>query len=445
MAAAGSDQGTPGTSPLVYTESSGELVSRRWKIEVASGPDAGRSLVRESGSIVVGSHPNADLVLTDDAVSRYHLEMRLLAEGVLVVDLGSTNGTKVGGVRVDRALVQAGGVVRVGHTNLKVIPDDDKIVIHEGASGRFGDFVTVDPALQKVLARLQIVARTEATVLIEGETGTGKELLARALHETSARKSGPFVVVDCGAVNQGVLESQLFGHVKGAFTGAVQDRVGAFEAGSGGTVFLDELGELPVDLQPKLLRVLEARTVQRVGESIERPVDIRFVAATNRDLESMLRERRFRDDLYYRVAVVRAKVPPLRDRPEDIPLLAQHYAKKLGGEGAGLSKEVVAVLSSYDWPGNGREMRNVIERAVALSQGGTISPAELFPDEASHERASFHDAKDQVIAEFENRYVRGLMARHHNNVSAAAREAGLSRTALYALMKRAGLKIDEER
>jgi transcriptional regulator with GAF, ATPase, and Fis domain len=433
------------TAPLIYTETNGELVARRWKIEVTGGPDAGKTLVRDSGSVVVGTHPDADLVLKDDAVSRYHLELKLLAEGVLVVDLGSTNGTKVGGVRVDRALVQAGGSVRVGHTQLVLTPDDDRIVVDESNTGRFGEFVTSSPLLQKVLARLQIVARTEATVLIEGETGTGKELLARAIHDTSARKDGPFVVVDCGAVNHGVLESQLFGHVKGAFTSAMQDRVGAFEAGSKGTVFLDELGELPIDLQPKLLRVLEARTVQRVGESVERPVDIRFVAATNRDLESMLRDRRFRDDLYYRVAVVRAKVPPLRDRPEDIPLLAQHYARKLGGESSVLTKEVLAVLQSYDWPGNGREMRNVIERAVALSQGGRISPTELFPDEATHDRASFHDAKDQVIAEFENRYVRGLIARHHNNVSAAAREAGLSRTALYALMKRAGIKIEEER
>jgi DNA-binding NtrC family response regulator len=428
------------TAPLLYTESnSGELCSRRWRIEVISGPDAGKTIVRDAGTVVVGSHADVDLVLTDPAVSRYHLELRLLTEGVLAVDLGSTNGTKVGGVRIDRVLIPPGGTVRLGHTHVQVMPDD-RVESNTTPSGRLGDFVTCAPLLEKVLGRLQIVSRTDATVLIEGETGTGKEILAHAIHRASARASGPFVVVDCGAVNQGVLESQLFGHLKGAFTSAVSDRVGAFESASSGTVFLDELGELPIELQPKLLRVLEARTVRRVGDNVDRPIDVRFICATNRDLESMLRERTFRDDLYYRVAVVRAKIPPLRERPEDIPLLAEHYTKKLGGDRVHLSREAIGVLASYDWPGNARELRNVIERAVALSPEGVIKPDDLFPDREEKQPSSFHDAKDRVIAEFEKRYVRALIARHEGNISGAAREAGLSRTALYALMKRAGIE-----
>jgi DNA-binding NtrC family response regulator len=413
MAAADNDRRT---SPLVYTEAGGALVARRWKIEVTEGPDAGRALVRDAGSVVVGSHADADLALTDDAVSRYHLELKLLAEGVLVVDLGSTNGTKVGGVRVERALVQAGGTVRLGRTILKVSPNDDRIDVDDDESGKFGDFVTRSQGLARVLARLVIVAQTDASVLIEGEPGTGKELLARALHESSPRAQGTFVILDCRAASEEHLLAVL-------------------EAASRGTIFLDELGDLPLELQPKLLRVIESRSTKKA--------EARFVASSTRDLEKLVRDKTFRDDLFYRIAVVRAKITPLRERAEDIPVLAGLFAQKIGGMAAQVSGEVVGVLSSYDWPGNARELRNVIERAVALSQGGTIRPGDLFPEDAARDRASFHDAKDQVIAEFEKRYVRALMARHNGNVSGAAREAGLSRTALYALMKRAGMPVRE--
>jgi DNA-binding NtrC family response regulator len=424
---------------LILTDSdSGELVARRWVVVVIAGPDEGKSIERQGGTVVVGSHPEADLTLTDPSVSRYHAELRLLPEGVLAVDLQSKNGTRIGGARIERALVAAGGTLKVGKTELEVRPNDDPIELSEEPDA-FGEFETLSKACRKILAQLRLVARTEATILIQGETGTGKELLARAIHQTSDRAAGPLVVVDCGAVTKSLLESQLFGHVKGAFTGAVEGREGAFEAAQGGTVVLDELGELPLDLQPKLLRVLEARTVRRVGDVKDIPVDVRFVASTNRDLDAMVRAGEFREDLFYRVAVVRAKVPPLRERPEDIPLLAQSSARKIGGPAVRLTMEAQAVLASYDWPGNARELRNVIERAVVLNKGRHIEPKDLFPEEDDSPH-TFHEAKDRVIADFERRYVKALVARHQGNVSGAAREAGLSRNALYALMKRSGIE-----
>jgi transcriptional regulator with PAS, ATPase and Fis domain len=246
-----------------------------------------------------------------------------------------------------------------------------------------------------------------------------------------------------------LLEGELFGAVKGAYTGADADRIGAFEAADKGTVFLDELGELPLALQPKLLRVLEARTVRRVGDVNERPIDVRFVAATNRNLVEMAKAGTFRSDLYYRVAVLRARIAPLRSRPEDIPLLAGHFASQISRGRCAVSAEANEVLRRYDWPGNGRELRNIIERAIALQPGPVIHPIDLFPGSASDlatgsgssepVRGGFHEAKNQLITDFERRYVRDLLARHEGNVSAAAREAGLSRPSLYALMKRVGV------
>lgn len=438
MGAASSDDPSYGDSTLVLTDSeSGELVARKWRVVVVDGEDQGLQLERRGGTVLVGSHADADLKLSDPSVSRYHAELRLLPEGVFVVDLGSRNGTRVAGTKVDRVLVPPGGSLKVGKTEIALRPEDDRVKV--GGEDRFGDFVTKTSAVRKVLSQLRLVAPTDATVLIEGETGTGKELLARALHDHSSRKGGPFIVVDCGAVKDTLLESQLFGHLKGAFTGASESRAGAFEAASGGTVFLDELGELPLDLQPKLLRVLEARTVRRLGDVEDKPVDVRFVAATNRDLEAMAKRGAFREDLFYRVAVVRARVSPLRERPDDVPLLAAATAERISDGRASLTRESLAALSTYDWPGNARELRNVIERAVALSKGAVITPDILFSDDGDDDRLSFKEAKDRVITEFETRYVKNLLDRHSGNVSAAAREAGMSRNALYALMKRVGL------
>jgi transcriptional regulator with PAS, ATPase and Fis domain len=418
---------------------------RRWTIEVVDGPDRGKSITQESGVIVVGSHPETDLSLTDGAVSRYHAELQLLPEGVMVVDLGSTNGTRIGRVSVERGLVPPGEMISVGHTRLLVRPDEQEGLQQDSGLSQLGAFITQNRALRQTLGQLARVARSDSTVLLEADTGTGKELLARAIHAHSLREKGPFVTVDCAAMPEALLEGELFGSLKGSYTGAESDRIGAFESANGGTVFLDELGEFPLALQPKLLRVLEARTVRRIGDVRERSINVRFVAATNRNLADMAKVGQFRSDLFYRVAVVRAKVPPLKDRQEDIALLAAHFVAQISRGRVSLAAEAIDVLRRYDWPGNARELRNVIERVIALQPGTVIHSRDLFPA-TSNETTSgearpsgFHEAKDQVITDFERRYVRDLLERHEGNVSSAAREAGLSRPSLYALMKRVGV------
>ncbi|MBI5509602.1 MAG: sigma 54-dependent Fis family transcriptional regulator [Deltaproteobacteria bacterium] len=432
----------PATTLLLTAADTGELAARRWRIEVIAGPDRGRAIDREGGTIIVGTHPDTDLALTDGTVSRYHVELRLLAEGVLLRDLDTTNGTKVGGVRVASVLLTPRATCSLGHTTLRVVPDDRPVELGHDDPSRFGAFVTQAPALRRILAQLQRVATTEATVLLQGETGTGKEVLARAIHAASPRGRAPFVVVDCASVAATLVESELFGHVRGSFTGAVTDRAGAFEAARGGTVFLDEIGELAPDLQAKLLRVLEARTIRRVGETVERPVDVRFVAATHRDLKALADRGGFRADLYYRIAVVSVLISPLRERPEDLAPLARAFALRLKPD-AELTDAAVAALGHYDWPGNARELRNVVERALALAATATITAADLFGAPAAAAPAAFHAAKEEVIREFEARYVRRLLALCQGNISQAAAKAGLSRNAFYALMRRTGVETPD--
>jgi transcriptional regulator with PAS, ATPase and Fis domain len=441
-AVSGSDR--KATTLVLTGSDGGDLVARRWRIEIVEGPDEGRSIVKDAGTVTVGNDASVDLRLSDDTVSRFHAELRLMAEGVLVVDLGSTNGTRIGKTLIESALVQPGGTVRFGRTKARIVAEDEPVEIEK--TEKFGAFLTLNATLEKTLAQLSRAAESDATILIEGETGTGKELLARAVHDHSPRNAGPFIVVDCGAVTDSLLESELFGHVKGSFTGAVADREGALEAAHRGTVFLDEFGELPVALQPKLLRVLEARTIRRIGETKERAIDVRFVAATNRNLEKEMKAGAFRPDLFYRVAVVRARVPPLRERREDLPLLAHHFASSLSDGRVCLAEETIRALQNYDWPGNVRELRNVIERAIALSRREVITPPDLFDSDRVEEprppmaQEPYHDAKERLIADFERRYVSALLARHHGKVALAAQEAGLSRPALYALMRRTGIE-----
>ncbi|MCA9553184.1 MAG: sigma 54-interacting transcriptional regulator [Myxococcales bacterium] len=407
-------------------------------VEVVDGPDVGAQAYLPHGLGRVGASPQADLHLTDPAVSRQHVELRALADGILAVDLDSKNGVFADGVRVREARLPPTGLVRLGpRTTLRVTRADPAATARGPRHPAFDAFVTEHAPLHRSLELLTRVAPQDGTVLLLGETGTGKEVLARALHEASTRAAGPYVVVDCGAVAPALLESQLFGHRRGAFTSAVDDQLGAFEAADGGTVFLDEIGELPVDLQPKLLRALEARTVRRLGEVTDRRVDVRFVAATHRDLSEMMAAGTFRADLYYRLAVIRVDVPPLRARPEDIPRLAERFVADLSGGARALAPDAYAVLSQYDWPGNARELRNVLERAVAVTARPRIHAQDLFED-AAPGPLSFADAKNKVVNAFERRYATALLARHHGNVSAAAKEAGLSRPALYALLRRTG-------
>jgi transcriptional regulator with GAF, ATPase, and Fis domain len=311
---------------------------------------------------------------------------------------------------------------------------------------RFGPLIGRSAPMREIFGTVARVAATDSTVLLHGETGTGKEVVARAVHEASPRAGGAFVIIDCGALPETLLDSELFGHARGAFTGAQVARAGAIETAAGGTVFLDEIGELPLALQPKLLRVIESRTVRRLGESNHRAVDVRFVAATHRDLREMVNAGAFREDLYFRLAVVPLEIPPLRSRLEDIPILVEHFLAQLG-RGAALEPLVVNELASRPWIGNVRELRNFVERAVALgsaqalamSRGGAEPTTTRIPFPESLLAMSFRDAREHAMDELERAYVQSLLARHDRNVAVAAAAAGLDKSYVHKLMRKHGL------
>jgi DNA-binding NtrC family response regulator len=299
--------------------------------------------------------------------------------------------------------------------------------------------------MRRVFAALEQAATGNGALLIEGETGTGKEVVADSVHRESARRGGPFIVIDCGAIPPNLLESELFGHERGAFTGALTARTGAFEAASGGTIFLDEIGELSHDLQPKLLRVLERREIKRVGENKYRPVDVRVIAATNRNLFADVNSKHFRADLYYRLSVLSVRLPALRERADDLPVLVDHLLGVIGAsakDSAPLrTEEFLAELAAHSWPGNVRELRNYLERCVTFK--GKVPMASTFAgrdDARATPGSSFQEQRDQHILAFEKRYAQDLLRKSKGNMAAAAREAGMNRVTLYRLLWKLGLK-----
>jgi DNA-binding NtrC family response regulator len=444
--------------------------------EAPPGQDPGQDF--EAERITVGSARGNDLVLSDPAVSRHHFEIAIGEGGYLLRDLGSTNGTYVEGLRVREVFLKSPVVVEAGSTRLRFesLPDEGELELSAG--DRFGELYGQSSALRRIFALLAKLAARDVTVLITGESGTGKELVARALHEASARGQGPMVVVDCGAMPANLMESEILGHERGAFTGADKARAGAFERADGGTLFLDEIGELPLELQPKLLRVLETREVARLGGSGPRKVDVRVVAATNRDLRTEVNRSTFRGDLFFRLSVVEIRLPALRERPEDIPLLVRHFlddiARREGGQRTyELSPRTLEKLARHGWPGNIRELRNFVERAVTLADSrmieGTLSglgavmpppalspvgaaPGPSAPGEASTPAAPargptdellllpFRTAKQLYTEPFEREYLEALLARTGGNVSKASREADIDRSHLIALLKKYDLK-----
>ncbi len=314
--------------------------------------------------LVVGSSSASDVVIRDPTVSRVHVLLEPKGDGLVVRDLDSRNGTLLNGVRIQETVLASDAELQLGTTRLFVDFNSSLTAPAEvWPDERFHYLVGRSMVMREMFALLARAAATDASVLIQGETGTGKELVARSIHAASNRRRGPLVVVDCGALPENLLDAELFGHTKGAFTGAVNARIGAIESAHGGTVFLDEIGELPISMQPKLLRVLEQRTVRRIGESDHRPVDVRFITATHRNLLEMVAHGGFREDLYFRLCVIPVTVPPLRERPEDIELLVRHF---LGGDE--LSPRFVEALKEITWRGNVRELRNYIERARALGE-----------------------------------------------------------------------------
>ncbi len=424
---------------------------RRLSIAVARGPDAGRLIEPAAGQgASVGTAADNDLVLADPTVSRYHLELEPGQAGIAVRDLGSRNGTFAGAVRIREGIVPRGAQLRVGDTVL-MVDAADAVIPAEGAPPELPGMVFASAAMHDVARRVRMLADHLTTVLVQGETGTGKELVARNLHDLGTRRSGPFVVVDCASLPASLLEAELFGHEKGAFTGAERARAGAFERSNGGTVFLDEVGELALLAQASLLGVLERRRFRRVGGDREIEIDVRVVSATNRDLRQEVNSGSFRADLYYRLAGARVVLPPLRERSEDIPILVRRFAMELtGSEDLLLSEETLAALAAQHWPGNVRELRSAVERAVAFGAAELASmldeptsprDSQPPPAESTHTPIErYRDAKARAIATFERTYLTTLIECSGGNASEAARNAKMDRPYLLALLRRYGLR-----
>jgi DNA-binding NtrC family response regulator len=426
------------------------------RLRVLAGPDAGLEIDLPPIGAVIGADPGCDVVLADPAVSSRHCMIAPATHGFTVTDLGSKNGTLLDGARIGKITAAAGAVLNVGRTLVELLPADEMIDIPPSASDRFGAMAGTSVAMRQVFAILERAARSDSSVLLLGESGTGKELAARAIHDASPRAQGPFVVFDCGAATDTLIESDLFGHVRGAFTGAAGDRTGAFAAAHGGTLFLDEIGDLPIGLQPKLLRMLEAGEVTPLGGRKTERFDVRVVAATHRDVWGEVARGGFRGDLYYRLAVVEVHLPPLRQRHGELPGLVELFLERAGRTDLAAQVErggaAIDKLTRYHWPGNVRELRNVIARAVALAgpddgldalpillRPTTAAPPSSAPPPALADRP-FHEAKDDLIARFERDYLVDLLARAGGNLSEAARKAGLERKFLYKLLDRAGLR-----
>ena len=358
---------------------------RKLTLTVLTGQDTGRSVTLDKPNIRLGADALCDFVLTEPTVSRNHAEIRQRGQSFVLVDLNSTNGTFLHDERVDTIELTDGATFRLGRTELRFDMRMEKVAIRTTQRTQYDNIIGQSQALREIFSILDRVAPSELSVVIEGETGSGKELIARALHDHSTRKDGPFVVFDCSAFPPSLLESELFGHEKGAFTGAVGRHVGVFERAHQGTLFFDELGELDLEFQAKFLRVLETGQLRRVGGERVIEVDVRMVAATNRNLKEMVAARKFRSDLFFRLAQVRFLLPPLRQRIEDIPLLVEHFLEvqaERTGRRPMFEPEALHFLQAYEWPGNIRELRNAIEKAVAMSTNGLIR-AQYFQEEFS--------------------------------------------------------------
>ncbi|MHB8875569.1 MAG: sigma 54-interacting transcriptional regulator [Myxococcaceae bacterium] len=407
------------------------------KLVVVSGPDFGVELTLDRGTYRVGKDPDNELALTDLAVSRTHLLVEVLQSGARFRDNASTNGSFCDGMRFTSLEAKPGARVKLGRTVLRLMPAVESAGgLAPSARERFGELVGRSLAMREVFAVLEKVAPGGADVLVRGETGTGKEVCARAIHAASSRAAGPLVVCDLSAVAAALFESELFGHVRGAFTGALTARAGVFERAHRGTLFLDEVGDLPIDLQPRLLGALERRQVTRVGGNEPKAVDVRVIAATRNPLEEDLAAGRFRSDLFHRLAAVEVTLPPLRQRLDDVPLLADEILARLGKEKSALSDQTRALLRTHSWPGNVRELRNVVERAVSLGQEAALAPEAAAPGGKTPSGRPFKEAKDELVSAFERDYVADLLARCGGNVSLAAREAGIDRVYLHRLLKK---------
>jgi DNA-binding NtrC family response regulator len=414
--------------------------SAAWVLRVLDGADAGKGFRIDDVAtrrVLIGQSPACDVQLSDRSVSRRHAAFESDPGGVRLVDLGSRNGTWVGRLRIRDTYVNDGEVVRFGDASVRLETDGVMHALSASEEVSFHRCIGASPEMRRLYPLLQRIAATDVPVLIEGETGTGKEVVAEAIHEASPRSGGPFVVLDCTTVSSSLLEAELFGHERGAFTGAVSARVGLFEEANGGTLFIDEIGDLDVSLQAKLLRALERKEVRRVGSSNTVKLDVRILAATRRDLDREVQARRFRDDLFYRLAVARIELPPLRKRQGEVAFLTRFFWLKMGGDEASLSPDVVQRFEGYDWPGNVRELANAVARQLALGdfqvpvRTGEFAALQSGPvdaiDRIVRSGQPLPMARQSVLDEFQRRYVEHMLALHGGNVTRAAAASGIGR------------------
>jgi DNA-binding NtrC family response regulator len=412
-----------------------------YRIAVTAGRHAGFQRAIDGRELRIGKDPANHLCIPDPSVSRFHCVIERRPRGLLLRDLDSTNGTQLGGHFIECAYLAPRVPFTIGKTTLQVLSGEAAQPVADKSAAQI---LGHSPAIARLVASLPRVAASAVTVLIEGETGTGKSLLAEQIHKQGPAASGPFVVVDCGAIPPSLIESELFGHEKGAFTGATERRIGAFEAADGGTVFLDEIGELPLTLQPKLLRAIEERTVKRVGSTSSLRIETRVIAATNRDLRASVAAGQFRADLYYRLEAIRLHMPSLRERLQDLPMLIEQFARRLQ---PGIGPELVADLQRLlgartEWPGNVRELRNAVEKVLVLGDLGTdeteatpLPPPAPLP--ASFDGSvSFKMAKEEAVSAWEQAYLASLLRHAKGNLSQAARVVQMDRSHLRELLRR---------
>jgi transcriptional regulator with GAF, ATPase, and Fis domain len=423
-----------------------------FRLEVVSGPNAPSSHLLDVLEFRIGKSTANNLTLADPAVSRFHCVIEYTPRGLLLRDLGSTNGTRVGNCWVERAYLNPNVPIQIGHSTLQVVSVDLNRALPRPAPSETG-MLGSSEAIERLLAAIP-AAKAGVTILLEGETGTGKSLLAETIHQSGPRATRPYVVVDCGAIAATLIESELFGHERGAFTGAIERRVGAFEAADGGTIFLDEIGELPLALQPKLLRALEERTIKAVGSHKSIRVDVQVIAATNRELPEAVSRGEFRADLYYRLDALRVRLPPLRDRRQDIPALVEKFARRVRPviDPAFLDRLTKTLASREEWPGNIRELRNAVEKAILLGElpslgTGPVSvpaiPAGGPPGNSGFDAAvSFRSAKDRAMSDWERVFLRSLLDHTRGNLSLAARLVQMDRGHLRSLLRRYQIDVE---
>jgi len=425
--------------------------SLRIVVETPGQPNV--ELPLDVDTLLIGSSSDCDIVVTDGGVSRQHCEIRIDGRGIAIRDLDSKNGTYIGEIKITEAEIPISTRIRVGNSCLTLLPNGTPKVIHLSPDAKFGEAIGASVGMRALFSRLRLAASTREPILLLGESGTGKEILARAVHDVSPRAARPYVVFDCSGTAPSLVEAELFGYVKGAFTGAIRDHTGVFVEADGGTIFLDEIGELPLDLQPKLLRALESQQVKPVGSNDWRSFDVRVIAATHRNLKKRIGTGEFREDLYYRLAVMQATIPPLRERKDDIPILVESFLSSIQPALTieHIHPSMIDILMAHRWPGNVRELRNTVARLAVFPQlvDEVIDPMTAQPTtDSSYDpllKLPLREARDQAIEQFERRYLTNQLRTHGGNVSRTAESVGVSRQFLHRLIERHGIRSSEFR